>query len=118
MRGKPLIFVNLFLIIVGLVGLLIFKQFNHTFKNLNSKILHQNIIEQRDYGIQLAVENGDYQCCITPPCTMCYMEGNQWNNQTAGTCACDQLIAQGKEACPQCQNGNCGLETEGTCNFK
>jgi len=38
---------------------------------------------------------------------MCYMEANQWNNFTPGTCACDDLIAQGKEPCPQCKAGLC-----------
>ena len=33
---------------------------------------------------------------------MCFMQGNQWNHGEAGTCACAELIAQGKEPCPQC----------------
>ena len=70
--------------------------------------MRQRIISQRDHAIQLAKERGEYKCCIEPPCTMCYMEANQWNNHTAGTCACDDLIAEGKEPCPQCARGLCG----------
>ena len=44
--------------------------------------------------------NNIKDCCIGPPCTMCYMEANEWNNHTPGTCDCEGLIAQGKEVCP------------------
>jgi len=45
------------------------------------------------------------------------MEANQWNNFTAGTCACDDLIAQGKEPCPQCKRGLCEGE-DSACSIK
>lgn len=75
-----------------------------SYQNMEPEQLHQFVIEARDYGIKQAKERGEYRCCIEPPCAMCYMEANQWNNQTAGTCACDDLIAEGKEPCPQCAN--------------
>jgi len=77
------------------------------FKNLSPEEMYQRIISERDYAIAKAIERGDYRCCINPPCTMCYMEANQWNNYTPGTCACDDLIAQSKEPCPQCKKGLC-----------
>lgn len=77
----------------------------------------QRIIAERDTAIQEAVGAGVYKCCIHPPCTMCYMEANQWNNFTPGTCACDDLIAQGKEPCPQCKNGLCEQSEKGTCKI-
>ncbi len=74
------------------------------------------IVALRDEAIQRAVNRGDYHCCINPPCTMCYMEANPWNNHTPGTCACDDLIAQGKQACPQCQNALCQSEANPSCS--
>jgi len=75
----------------------------------------EQIIAARDLAISEAVEAGSYRCCITPPCMMCFMEENQWNDFTAGTCACDDLIAQGKEPCPQCKRDLCDNTEEGTC---
>lgn len=74
--------------------------------------MYKRIVKERDYAIGQALARGDYRCCINPPCTMCFMEANQWNNWKAGTCACDDLIAQGKEACPQCKRG---LDGEDSC---
>jgi len=110
----------LFLIIffTGLVvGYLIFTIQNSEFKNLNAEEMYKRIINEREYAIGKAIETGVYKCCINPPCTMCYMEANQWNNWRAGTCACDDLVAQGKEPCPQCQEKLCGSQ-EGSCNPK
>jgi hypothetical protein len=72
---------------------------------LGPRAMQVKIVELRDRAIQEAKLAGNYRCCIDPPCTMCYMEANQWNNYTAGTCACDDLIAAGKEPCPQCGRG-------------
>jgi len=85
------------------------------FENLSPEEMHETIVAERDLAIQKAKEAGDYKCCIHPPCTMCYMEANQWNNHAAGTCACDNLIAQGKEPCPQCKRGLCESEQETVC---
>lgn len=75
----------------------------------------QKLNQGRDLAIQKAVESGDYRCCISPPCTMCFWEGNQWNNNQAGTCACDDLVALGKKPCPQCQQGFCETDQKGAC---
>lgn len=76
-----------------------------------------SIVEARDNEIRMAQARGDYRCCIEPPCTMCYMEANQWNNYTAGTCACDDLIKQGKKPCPQCgQSLSCDSQGEQAIN--
>ena len=65
----------------------------------------QTLLALRRQAIEEAKAAGDYRCCIDPPCTMCYLEANKWNNFTAGTCACDDLIGKGEEACPQCEQG-------------
>jgi len=82
------------------------------FNKLSPDEGYQRIIKERDFAIQEAIKEGVYKCCIEPPCTMCYMEANEWNNYLVGTCACDELIAEGKEPCPQCERGLClGQET-------
>jgi len=105
----------LLLLTVGSLGFSLTKTQNPLFETLNGEEMHQRIIGERDLAIQKAIEAGDYRCCVEPPCTMCYMEANRWNNFTAGTCACDDLIAQGKEPCPQCKNGLCETDAEGAC---
>ena len=111
---------SLFLVIflIGVVvGYLIFTIKNSDFEKLNQQEMYKRIIKERDYAISKAVEAGVFKCCIDPPCTMCYMEANQWNNWKAGTCACDDLIAKGKEPCPQCQAKLCGAR-DSSCNLK
>lgn len=81
------------------------NQILKSFNQLSRSDKLQTILTFRDQAIEEARQAGDFRCCIDPPCTMCYMEANKWNNFTAGTCACDDLIAKGEEACPQCQRG-------------
>ena len=98
-------------------GYLIFQAQNPNFKSLNAQEMLGRILQERDYAISQAVKAGVYRCCIEPPCTMCYLEANEWNNFQAGTCACDDLIAQGKEPCPQCKHGLCASEN-GVCKIQ
>jgi len=88
-------------------GLVFALLFNPPFKSLNSGQMLEKVKAQQVLGIKKAQEEGSYRCCIKPACTMCYLEANQWNNHQPGTCACDDLIAQGKEPCPQCKQGFC-----------
>jgi len=99
----------------GVAGFLIAQELNSSFESLSPEEKYQRIISQRDQAIRQAVAAGDYNCCINPACTMCYMAANQWNNFKAGTCACDQLIAQGKDPCPQCKKGLCNKNEDGFC---
>ena len=75
------------------------------FTSLSAEEMHARIISERELAISMAQERGEYGCCISPACTMCYMEANQWNNHKAGTCACDEAIARGEKPCPQCERG-------------
>ena len=113
--NKILLLVLLF--IVGSVGFFVARQQSDSFEKLNSKEMNKRIIAERDFAIKKAVKAGDYRCCINPPCTMCYMQANKWNNFKAGTCACDDLLAQGKEACPECKSGLCEQKDEGSCKL-
>lgn len=85
------------------------------FEDLGHEKTLTRIIKERDVAIEKTTEEGIYKCCIHPACTMCFMEANKWNNFEAGTCACDDLIAEGKEPCPQCKNGLCDKSEEGLC---
>ena len=80
------------------------------FATLSSEEMQERIVAERNFAILKAAEEGNYRCCIKPACTMCYMEANKWNNFTAGTCACDDLIAAGEDPCPQCISGLCEAE--------
>ncbi|PIU15517.1 hypothetical protein COT20_01610 [bacterium (Candidatus Gribaldobacteria) CG08_land_8_20_14_0_20_39_15] len=114
---KKFIFIVLIFLLGGIAGYLFFNIQNPTFEKLAPEAMYQRLINERDFAIAKAIERGDYRCCINPPCTMCYMEANQWNNFTAGTCACDDLIAQGKDPCPQCKKGlcpNCKIQSSAT----
>jgi len=114
---QKIFFSFLIIFFVGLViGYSSFSIRNPKFENLGTEEMYKRIIKERDYAINKAVEAGVYKCCINPPCSMCYMEANQWNNWKAGTCACDDLIAKGKEPCPQCKEKLCGIRG-GSCDL-
>ena len=109
-----------FLIIIGLItgiGVSYFSVDSHSVMYMlkGGSGFHEFMTEAREYGIHKAEQEGNYRCCIKPACTMCYSEGNKWNYGQAGTCACDDLIAQGKEPCPQCARAlSCDSSTEAT----
>lgn len=108
-----------FLLVGGLSSYWFFRtQAPPSFSELSSDEQLQRVIEERDFAIEKAIREGIYECCVEPPCTMCYLEANQWNNFQAGTCGCDKLIAEGKEPCPQCKKGLCETAEEGTCAAK
>lgn len=113
--------VGVFLILLGgLIGYSVFQiqTTSLDFAELSPDEKYQRVIEERDLAIQEAMSEGVYECCIEPPCTMCYMETNQWNNFQAGTCACDELIIEGKKPCPQCERGLCQTDEKGVCEVK
>jgi len=88
-----------------LIGLFIYFERNQNFKNLDTNQMYNHLTEELKYAVAKAQEAGVYHCCISPPCTMCYMEGNKWNEGKPGTCQCDKFIAQGEKPCPQCEKG-------------
>jgi len=70
-----------------------------------------DVVSELDIALEEAVKSGDYECCITPPCKMCFLGNWIWED---GRCDCDGEIAQGNwdNVCPECKKG---IE-EGTCN--
>ncbi|MBS1267213.1 MAG: hypothetical protein MAG795_01185 [Candidatus Woesearchaeota archaeon] len=84
----------------------------------------KDLLEKRDELILKMAHQGDYRCCINPPCTMCFMGSWIWDD---GTCKCDDMIAAGEfdKVCPQCQRGvkegQCASTEQAFCdteNFK
>lgn len=83
----------------------------------------EKLLEQLYMNIEEAKLEGNYECCIEPPCTMCYLGNWIWDD---GTCHCDEMIAKGEydKVCPQCQKGteqvNCNSAStndEGWCEI-
>ncbi len=70
----------------------------------------EKVIENLYEGIDYAKEKGEYDCCIEPACTMCYL--GHWKFEK-GTCYCDKAMREGieEDVCPECKKG---LE-EGRC---
>lgn len=64
----------------------------------------EKMIKKLYNAIDSAKEKGDYNCCIEPACTMCYL--GHWKFEK-GTCHCDEAIAEGRneDVCPECVSG-------------
>jgi len=91
---KIYLFLFIFLIIIV----------NTIFLINNSSKSPEKVIGNLYKAIEFAEEKGDYNCCIEPACTMCYL-GN-WKFEK-GTCHCDEAIAEGRfdDVCPECKSG-------------
>ena len=101
------------IVTAGMLSFLWFSPQVFIYKLTGAEGLHEHMTKTREYGIKMAHERGEYNCCIEPDCTMCYSEGNKWNYGKAGTCACDDFIARGEEPCPQCARAlSCGSESK------
>jgi hypothetical protein len=62
------------------------------------------VLAEMDMAIEHATLEGNYKCCIDPPCTMCFLGHWIWGD---GTCDCDGMIAAGEwdKVCPECKSG-------------
>lgn len=88
-----------FVFVVLLVGIINFYPKAQSFETRRA-----NIIADINHAIIQQEEEGNYNCCIEPACTMCFMGDWIWND---GICRCDDMIARGEEekVCPQCKKG-------------
>lgn len=59
-------------------------------------------LNELSLSIEEAAAQGKYNCCVTPPCTMCYLGNWIWKD---GICRCDEMVAKGEfdKVCPQCK---------------
>jgi hypothetical protein len=64
----------------------------------------ERILNELSLAIEEAKTEGNYGCCIEPPCTMCYLGNWIWDD---GGCYCDEMILKGEfdKVCPQCIKG-------------
>lgn len=62
------------------------------------------ILNELSLAIEEAKSQGNYNCCINPPCTMCYLGNWIWKD---GICRCDEMVKNGEfdKVCPQCKEG-------------
>lgn len=104
---SKMLFLSLFLFVVVSSFFVASLSGAETFEDRRTRILGELSLAIDD----LVVE-GNYACCIDPPCTMCYMGDWVWDD---GICRCDEMIAKGEfdKVCPQCARG---LE-EGLCKY-
>lgn len=97
---------NLWLFVSVILVISLLVTISRPIKNsIFSKSLESDEILSSLYGsIDIAREKGDYNCCINPPCTMCYL--GKWKFDK-GTCYCDDAIAEGRteDVCPECKAG-------------
>ena len=114
---KSLILASL-LVIVILVSLIFYS--SATFQKQSFEEKREKLLEQLYSNINEAILEGRYECCIEPPCTMCYLGHWIWDD---GTCACDEMIAKGEldKVCPQCkrgiEEGECKSANESFCEI-
>ncbi|MDP1538985.1 MAG: hypothetical protein Q8M00_03070 [bacterium] len=112
MKIKPII---IFLIILIAIGGGAFFILSKTTNGDNFKTEREKVLSQLYLAIEKAKAKGKYQCCIEPPCTMCYLGNWIWDD---GTCHCDEMIAKGEwnKVCPQCirgiEEGRCKSEAD------
>lgn len=102
MKIKKSITLVSLVVIVILVSLIIYS--SATFREQGFEEKREILLEQLYSNIDEAILEGKYECCIEPPCTMCYLGNWIWDD---GTCACDEMIAKGEldKVCPQCVRG-------------
>lgn len=78
------------------------------------------LLNQLYINIEEAKLDGKYECCIEPPCTMCYLGNWIWED---GTCDCDKMMKEDKfdNVCPQCirglEEGRCKSTDEDFCKI-
>ncbi|MFH1399158.1 MAG: hypothetical protein ABIG95_03530 [Candidatus Woesearchaeota archaeon] len=89
------------LTIVSIVVLALFV--NASQKQFKTK--RDGLLSELSKAVEEAEAQGNYHCCIEPPCTMCYLGNWEWED---GICLCDEMIAEGKweEVCPQCKGAS------------
>jgi len=99
---KGLKFIILFLVIFVVVfGYLLIRDYFRT-ESLDQK--RQKNISEMEELINKAMLTGDYKCCISPPCKMCFLGDWIWQD---GRCDCDTEMVLGDwdNVCPECKKG-------------
>jgi hypothetical protein len=98
-KNKNLVIIIVLVLIVLLIG------FSSSFLVKRNDLDNPEVVIDNLYkAIDVAIEKGDYKCCIEPACTMCYL--GHWKFEK-GKCFCDDAIKQGNDdmVCPECVSG-------------
>lgn len=92
------------IILISLVVLLLIPNTLANFQEENYQQKRLRILNELSLVINEAKAQGKYNCCIDPPCTMCYLGEWIWKD---GVCRCDEMVAKGEfdKVCPQCKKG-------------
>lgn len=87
-----------------ILSLEIFKSFEAKVVKENFSLKPGKILSGIYLAIEKAKEEGKYNCCINPPCTMCYLGNWVWEK---GTCQCEEMIKKNQldKVCSQCLQG-------------
>lgn len=94
--------IKMFAVLIILV--LVFTHILTTSQKETFEQRRTRILNEISMSIEDAIDQGKYECCIDPPCTMCYLGDWVWDD---GTCDCDGMILDGDwdNVCPQCIKG-------------
>lgn len=99
MRKEAIAVLLMLGVIVAAAAIMLPPAKGETFGEKRSRVL-----KELSSSIEEAAADGNYACCIDPPCTMCYLGNWIWDD---GICRCDEMIAKGEfdKVCPQCKKG-------------
>ncbi len=117
MKSVKIIILGLIIVAILAIGgsFLLFGRGDGTESDFHIK--RDTILSELYLAIEKAQGSGNYNCCIEPPCTMCYLGDWLWGD---GSCYCDREMAQENwdKVCPQCikgiEQGKC-KSNEDTC---
>lgn len=75
-----------------------------TFQNENFEQKRRRILNEIFLSIEEAKNQGNYKCCIEPPCIMCFLGNWVWKD---GSCYCSDMLKENKLnlVCPECLDG-------------
>jgi len=110
--GTNKIIILIFLVVLLLIPVAL-ATFQESYQQKRSRILNE-----LSFAIEQAKAQGKYDCCIEPPCTMCYLGEWIWEDDI---CRCEEMILKGEldKVCPQCkkqiEEGNCKSNNKNVC---
>ncbi|NOX71208.1 MAG: hypothetical protein GXO64_00730 [Candidatus Micrarchaeota archaeon] len=107
-------------VFVALMGVAVIFTFLISAHPMDFETKRGMMIEHLHEEIEYAESEGNYDCCIEPACTMCYLGSWIWDD---GKCRCDDMIELGEDdkVCPECKKGSheqsCSSGNDSVCDF-
>jgi hypothetical protein len=86
------------------IGYFVAMKVKANFKSKSFEQQRAEILSKMDIAIEKAEKDNRYECCIEPPCKMCFLGHWIWKD---GSCYCDDMIKENKLnfVCPECLRG-------------